>query len=49
MKNKSTRIYIRVSTERQIQEAYSVSVQINLINFFKVQEWTIFDIYVVKK
>ncbi len=39
-------LYIRVSTERQAQEGYSVAAQKeNLINFAKQQGWNIFEIY----
>lgn len=39
-------LYIRVSTERQVKEGYSVSAQKkNLSNFAKQQGWKIFDIY----
>lgn len=39
-------LYIRVSTERQAQEGYSVAAQKeNLTNFAKQQGWNIFDIY----
>lgn len=39
-------LYIRVSTERQAQEGYSVSAQKeNLTNFAKQQGWNILDIY----
>lgn len=39
-------LYIRVSTERQAQEGYSVAAQKqNLINFACQQRWNIFDIY----
>ena len=39
-------LYIRVSTERQAKEGYSVSAQKqNLSQFAKQQQWNIFDIY----
>lgn len=39
-------LYIRVSTERQVKEGYSVSAQKdNLSRFAKQQGWKIFDIY----
>ena len=39
-------LYIRVSTERQVKEGYSVSAQKeNLSKFAKQQGWKIFDIY----
>lgn len=39
-------LYIRVSTERQVREGYSVSAQKeNLSKFAKQQGWKIFDIY----
>lgn len=39
-------IYVRVSTERQVKEGFSVSAQKeNLIQFVKQQGWNIFDIY----
>lgn len=45
-KLKKAALYIRVSTEKQVQEGYSVSAQKeNLIKFAKNQGWNIFDIY----
>lgn len=42
-------LYIRVSTERQVKEGYSVSAQKeNLSNFVKQQGWNIYDIYADK-
>ena len=39
-------LYIRVSTERQVKEGYSVPAQKeNLTKFAKQQGWNIFDIY----
>ena len=39
-------LYVRVSTERQVQEGYSVSAQkINLTKFVEGQGWKVFDIY----
>ncbi|MEG1597547.1 MAG: recombinase family protein [Bacilli bacterium] len=39
-------LYIRVSTERQAQEGYSIAAQKeNLTNFVHQQGWNIFDIY----
>ncbi len=48
MKNKviNAGLYIRVSTEHQAKEGYSVSAQkANLSKFAKGQNWNIFDIY----
>ena len=43
---KSAGIYIRVSTEHQAKEGYSVAAQKNnLTNFSLNQGWEIFDIY----
>lgn len=43
---KKAALYIRVSTEKQVQEGYSISAQKeNLIKFAKNQGWNIFDIY----
>jgi site-specific DNA recombinase len=45
-KLKNAGLYIRVSTERQAQEGYSVAAQKeNLTNFAKEQKWNIFNIY----
>lgn len=45
-KQRNAGLYIRVSTERQAQEGYSVAAQKeNLTNFAKQQGWNIFDIY----
>lgn len=45
-KLKNAGLYIRVSTERQAQEGYSVAAQKeNLTNFAKQQGWNIFNIY----
>ena len=42
----SAGLYIRVSTERQAQEGYSVAAQKqNLMNFARGQGWNIYDIY----
>ena len=39
-------LYIRVSTERQVKEGYSVAAQKeNLGSFSKQQGWNIYDIY----
>ncbi|MBQ9072411.1 MAG: recombinase family protein [Bacilli bacterium] len=46
--NKPVRVglYIRVSTERQVQEGYSIQAQKeNLTKFAKQQGWYIFDLY----
>ena len=46
MKLKNAGIYVRVSTERQVQEGYSVSAQKeNLTNFAKSNDFKIYDIY----
>lgn len=43
---KNAGIYVRVSTERQVQEGYSISAQKeNLINFAKSHNFKIYDIY----
>lgn len=45
-KQRNAGLYIRVSTERQAQEGYSVAAQKeNLTDFAKDQGWNIFDIY----
>ena len=45
-KQKNAGLYIRVSTERQVREGYSVSAQKdNLSNFARQQGWKIFNIY----
>jgi site-specific DNA recombinase len=45
-KIKNAGLYVRVSTERQAQEGYSVAAQKeNLTSFAKQQGWNIFDIY----
>lgn len=39
-------LYIRVSTERQVKEGYSVAAQkANLSKFAKQQGWNVFDVY----
>ncbi len=39
-------LYVRVSTDRQVQEGYSIAAQKeNLTNFANNQGWNIFDIY----
>lgn len=46
MELKNAGIYVRVSTERQVQEGYSISVQKeNLNNFAKDHDFKIYDIY----
>ena len=45
-KNLSTGIYVRVSTEEQVQEGYSIRAQIEkLKSYALLKEWDIFDIY----
>jgi len=45
-KNLSTGIYVRVSTEEQAQEGYSVRGQTEkLKSYALLKEWDIFDIY----
>jgi len=45
-KNLSTAIYVRVSTEEQAQEGYSIRGQIEkLKSYALLKEWDIFDIY----
>ena len=45
-KNLSTGIYVRVSTEEQAQEGYSVRAQIEkLKSYALLKEWDVFDIY----
>lgn len=49
MKSKRIRtaIYIRVSTEEQVKEGFSIDAQKNrLLAFIKSQEWELYDIYV---
>ena len=39
-------LYVRVSTEKQVQEGYSVAAQkTNLTKFVEGQGWKVFDIY----
>lgn len=48
MKNKPTNvgIYVRVSTEQQVREGYSIEAQKEiLVNFALEQKWNIYDIY----
>ncbi|HHW68735.1 MAG TPA: recombinase family protein, partial [Tenericutes bacterium] len=46
MLRNSVGIYVRVSTEHQTKEGYSIAAQKeNLTNFAKQQGWNIFDIY----
>ena len=46
MELKNVGIYVRVSTERQVQAGYSISAQKeNLINFAKSHDFKIYDIY----
>ena len=43
---KNAGIYVRVSTERQVQEGYSISAQKeNLTNFAKGHDFKVYDIY----
>lgn len=43
---KTAGIYVRVSTERQVQEGYSIAAQKeNLISFAKMNKFKIYDIY----
>ena len=43
---KNAGIYVRVSTERQVQEGYSISAQKeNLTNFAKCHDFKVYDIY----
>lgn len=43
---KNAGLYVRVSTEQQVKEGYSIQAQKeNLINFAKEQNWNVFDIY----
>jgi site-specific DNA recombinase len=45
-KNLSTAIYVRVSTEEQAQEGYSIRGQTEkLKQYALLKEWDIFDIY----
>jgi len=45
-KNLSTGIYVRVSTEEQVQEGFSVRAQIEkLKSYALLKDWDIFDIY----
>ena len=44
--NKKAGLYVRVSTERQVKEGYSIEAQKeNLINFSNRQGFNIVDIY----
>lgn len=46
MELKNAGIYVRVSTERQVQEGYSISAQKeNLTNFAKGHDFKVYDIY----
>ena len=46
MELKNVGIYVRVSTERQVQEGYSILAQKeNLINFAKLHDFNIYDVY----
>ena len=45
-KNASTGIYVRVSTEEQAQEGFSIRAQIEkLKSYALLKDWDIFDIY----
>lgn len=45
--SKKVAIYIRVSTQEQAQEGYSIPAQRErLINFSKAKDWIIYDIYI---
>ncbi len=44
--HKAVAIYVRVSTEQQAKEGYSIEAQkSNLVEFIKEQEWKLYDIY----
>jgi len=45
-KNSSTGIYVRVSTEEQAQEGFSIRAQTEkLKSYALLKDWDIFDIY----
>jgi len=45
-RNLSTAIYVRVSTEEQVQEGFSIRAQTEkLKSYALLKDWDIFDIY----
>ena len=46
----NTGIYIRVSTEEQVNNGYSIRAQEEkLVSFCKIKDWNIYNIYITKK
>ena len=47
MNKNKVAIYVRVSTQGQVDEGYSLDEQVDLLtNYCKLKEWTLYDVYV---